>query len=1194
MGLWLSACSEPTHAPLNVSPPPPAAVVPALTAVALPARTPVPGARFEALDPAKLGIDFVHRWAPPPAQALQFTGPFAGGGVALGDYDGDGRLDVFLTRPADGGRLYRNTGGLTFADVTEQVGIGDDGWTTGASFVDLDADGDLDLFVGRYNAANRVYVNDGGRFTERAAAMGLAYAGATVSMAWADYDRDGDLDGYLVTYRRTPPEDMKGNATLVNGRPLPPEVDREYVQFIETPNGPLPTHAGQRDVLYRNNGDGTFSDVTTDAGIRAAGDPFAGWEMGLSARFWDYDGDGWQDLYVANDFFGADHLYHNEQGRFRDVSRQALPHTPWFSMGADAADINNDGRMDLFAADMSGTNHLKQKLSMGDMNDDGWFLEAVVPPQYMRNAVYLNTGTPRFMEAAWLTGLANTDWTWTPRFGDLDEDGWVDLFVSNGMTRDFSNSDVRQQLKGKGEWNGVLNLDFWKQQPPRKDPNLAFRNTGALGFESVGPAWGLGAESVSFGAALGDLDGDGDLDVVTNDFEAAPRIYRNRSAKHHRVVVQLVGAQVGTRVVLETEAGTQVRAVAASGGFMSTNAPTLHFGLGALTVIKQMTVHWATGQRQAFTNLTADQRYTVRMPKPAAPSVAKAAQPLFRYSGVLARVRHQEDGFDDFSLQPLLPHRVSSLGPALAWGRFAGQPVVFQGGAAGHAGVLLRMDGQPVAVPALLADAHHEDLGAVWFDADGDGDQDLYVVSGGAQARPGAAVYQDRLYVNEGLTLRRAPLPDLRDSGGPVAAADFDGDGDVDLFVGGRLVPGAFPTTPKSRLLENQGGQFVDVTETRAAGLGAAGMVTGALWSDADGDGRLDLLLTTEWGTVQLWKNSGKGLFDATMAVGLHHWSGWFNSIVGADFDGDGDIDYAVGNTGLNSKYQPTREHPTLIYYGAFGGGGQRIIEASYEDETLYPVRGRSCSSSAMPELRAQYDSFNDFAKSTAAEIYGDALNKAQRFSANTLESGVFINQGGRFEFRPLPRLAQVAPVYGMAVFDENGDGRLDLLLAQNFFGPERETGRMDGGTGLLLRGDGKGGFVAVVGEESGLIMPDDATAATLVDVNQDGRPDVAVATHAGPIRTWLQVGHGAKPFAVRFEDGVSAGAQVVATLADGSTRLAELYAGEGYLGQSPATVWLATGGQAVSSVAVRWPGGVVQVFPVGEETSLGVRRPAR
>jgi len=1190
--------------------------------------------QFVRLSPEHTGIDFVPLWTPPDEEKYQaqITNALVGGGVALGDYDSDGRPDVYLTRPFGGNRLYRNLGGFRFEDVTEQagfntrqlsindVGLNDDGsgpiWGTGATFVDIDNDGDLDLYACGYECANRLYVNQGdGTFIDEATAYGLDYRGASVMMAFADYDRDGDLDGYLITNSRMMPDTLKaqqqeffeacaaGKAPMRDGRFVVPERLQEFIDILPRPQDHRVTRiqAGQADLLFRNDsrpGAPKFADVSSQAGM-------TGFDLGLSATWWDANGDGWPDLYVANDFWGPDKLYRNNRdGTFTDVSQAALPHTPWFSMGADVADVNNDGRLDLMASDMSSRGHYKSKINMGDMDRQGWFLEYPVPRQYMRNALYVNSGTERFLEAAFMAGVDSTDWTWSIKFADFDQDGWIDLFVSNGMTRNWWNSDLRQQNSSSFSESFER---IWRDQPVMRVANVAYKNQGDLRMESVGESWGLADEEVTFGAALGDLDGDGDLDLVTNNFEEPAGVYRNEVAKGHRVVIRLEGIAsnrngIGATVKITTRAGLQVRYLTLSRGFMSADDPQVHFGLGEETQIDGLTVAWPSGIVQTFSDLEADRHYTVTepnydgQPDPAQPDTTDPSDSaMFVSSMKLRDAQHIEHSYDDFERQPLLPHKLSQLGPGLAWGDIDGDgdDDLYVSGASGQPGSLYirqtddrfeekQLTGQGDAIDS-------EEMAPLFLDADSDGDLDLYVVSGGVECEADATQLRDRLYLNDGQgQFSEAPkdaLPILHDSGGVVTAADFDRDGDVDLFIGGRAVPGQYPVTPSSHLLVNETGKFRDMTDAVAPGLGETGLVTSAIWSDCDNDGWLDLLVTHAWGPVKLWRNEQGKLVDGTTGAQLSDRLGWFNGIAARDLDGDGDMDYVVTNFGLNTKYHASAESPAILYYGDFEGNGERqLVEAGYEHDELFPVRGKSCSTAAMPSLADKFKTFHEFALAGLEDIYTpQCLDDAVKLTANTLESGVLINDGtGRFDFHPLPRLSQIAPSFGVVLTEVDGDGNADIYLVQNFHSPQRETGHMDGGVSQLLLGHGDGTFAPIAPHRSGLVVPGDAKGLTTTDLNGDGWPDFVVAVNNDRIRAFENRGSSKNRvtnIALRGPPGnpTAIGSRVTVTVDDGTKQTAEVHAGGGYLSQSSSTLTFGLGETARNiEIEVRWPDGTM------------------
>ena len=722
---------------------------------------------------------------------------------------------------------------------------------------------------------------------------GLNLTNASLEGTFADYDRDGFLDMYLLNYRYENPAGMPETAPVrvVGGER---RIQKEFEKYYEVTNDSIGYGTvGRSDGLLRNNGDGTFSDVTSAAGLHGAG-------HGQSATWWDFNDDGFADLHVGNDFNDADHLYRNNgDGTFTDVIRESVPHITWFSMGADAGDINGDQLPDLLSSDMSSTTHFKQKTTMGSMGNNIEFLSKAIPRQYMRNALLLNSGTERFKEAAYLTGLDSTDWTWSVKMLDLDCDGMLDVFFTNGSARSFTDSDRVLKLserKGKTEW------DLYKDTEPLKEKNLVFRNQGDLNFQNVSAEWGLDHLGVSMSSAHADFDGDGDLDLVVAHLDEPLTIYRNDSTENNRVTFRLHGRDgnrygIGAKVRVQADGKWLVRELQPSRGFLSSNEPLAHFGVGAAEQV-DVVIRWPIGGIQSHRALKVGQHYDITEQPDLPTGSTERASPLYETIDVPGELVHQENDFDDYQLQPLLPHRMSQLGPSIATADVDadGDIDIFLGGSAGQPGRLAIREGDVFVVssqPALESDKAAEDMGAVWLDADNDGDEDLFVASGGNEFSQGADEYRLRLYLNDQGVLQRSVdrMPDIRVSAGPVSAADFDGDGDVDLFIGGRQVPGKYPLPAKSYLLQNDGGVFSDATKELTGGL-EVGMVTGSLWSDVDNDADLDLLLATEWGSMHLFRNDGGvKLVDESAQAGLTSYRGWWTGITSVDLDGDGDLD---------------------------------------------------------------------------------------------------------------------------------------------------------------------------------------------------------------------------------------------------------------------------------------------------------------
>ena len=1114
------------------------------------AAPPTGSTMFVEVLPTESGLDFVNPLLPDHPRAHLYPFGYACGGVNIGDLDGDGRPDVFCVGGPESNGLFLQVGdpgSIRFERVADGMVDGGDAWGSGGSLVDIDGDGDLDIHVCNYDSPNQLFVNRStpGRpaFTEEAAEFGLDLRDASIISTFADVDNDGDLDAYIGCNRYVPPN---GLPTEAPGRFDPetgsmemfPKYER-YFRAWRKPDGNFEADSyGRDDRFFLNTGPGEdgrprFVDLTEQVGIDGAG-------HALAATWLDVDRDGFVDLHVANDFEDPDRFYRNlgpgPDGvvRFEDAIAEILPYTSWSSMGSDVADLDGDGMLDLMVADMSATTHFKAKVNMGEMGgrqreilEQGW------PRQAMRNMVFLDTGRGAFREAAFLSGLSSSDWTWAVKLGDFDQDGRPDVFTTNGMSRNFTDSDrpfSGRQRYGRTQW------DHFRDDPPLLERNMAFRNQGDLVFDDAGAAWGLDKNGMSYAAAYGDLDLDGDLDVVVANLNEAVSVYRNETDGNW-LKIRLRGrgdntAGAGAVVRVKSRShGDLIRMASPWRGWASTDDGDLHFGLGDDESVESIEVVWPGNRVQRLGSAKAGRTLVIEEPLEFE-DLEPSSEGLFveAAAGIGPGFEHREKSYDDYRMQPLLPGKLSALGPCMVWDDVNedGRPDVFFGGARDESGELwIAADEgyRRVPVPAFEADRGSEDAGACWFDADSDGDLDLLVASGSNEFFERDRRLRNRLYVNQGMgpdgrtpSFERAPfgtLGGLAFNSQSVAAGDVDDDGDLDLFIGSRSVPGRYPSSPRSHLLINEsdaeGPRFVDATESLAPGLGTVGLVTGAVWIDADDDGRSDLAVSTEWGPVTLWRNEGGRLSDATIESGLDSMRGWWYGLRAADVDGDGDQDLVGLNVGLNTKYgAASKKKPAVLYYGDMDGTGRpNLIEAKCGSDTLLPVRGRSCSSNAMPFIKKDFGTFRDFAVADLPAIYTPGrLDGADRFEADGFESGVWINRAetglATFEFRAFPRIAQIAPCYDAAVGDFDRDGVVDLFLAQNHDHREAETGLWRGGVGQLLRGTGDGSFIPMSPMESGIVIRGDATSARAVDVDGDGDLDLVTTRNNDAVSTFL------------------------------------------------------------------------------------------
>src|SRR5436190_962382 len=922
-----------------------------VTALALSScrRSPPVPQLFVSVDPEASGVTFANALPEESVvNIINYLYSYNGGGVAAGDIDGDGLVDLYFTSNLGRNRLYRNLGDFRFEDITTRAGVGDSvGWKSGVTMADVNGDGKLDIYVCGVNSLgipggrNVLYINNGdGTFTDRTAAYGLDFAGYSTQAAFFDYDGDGDLDMYLL------------NSSTFAERAAAPSTNRAVRD----------AKAGDR--LYRND-HGHFVDVSEQAHIYGGVEGF-----GLGVVVSDFNLDGCPDIYVANDFPENDFLYLNNcNGTFTESIARATGHTSRFSMGVDAADFNNDGRPDIAVLDMLPDSEavLKTSATTESYQLLAAKLAAGYHPQYAHNTLQLNRGvaggTLRFSEIGFLAGIAATDWSWAPLFADFDNDGKKDLFVTSGIYRRPNDLDYIAALDSIPAGVEPPAASLIARMPHRPGTNYLFRNTGDLRFDNVARPWGLATNGFSNGAAYVDLDNDGALDLVVNNLNAPAAIYRNHardldSASHHYLTVTLRGsgantAGIGAKVMIGAGGSHQLGEVMPTRGFESAVDPRPHFGLGTASHVDSLTVLWPDRRVQVLTNVPVDQTVTlIQANARTEPLIRPSAHPPL-FSDVTARVpisfKHRENTFFDFGREPLMPHLLSTEGPALAVGDVTGdgREDIYAGGAKWQAGELFTQgaDGgfHALAEPAFRADSLHEDVDAAFFDADGDGDLDLYVVSGGNEFWEGEPLH-DRLYLNDGRgNFTRAPLPDFAHNGSCVVPGDFDGDGDVDLFIGSRVVAREYGVTPRSYLLENDGhGHFRDVTREKASGLDSVGMVTRAVWVDYDGDGKLDLIAVGAWMPVRVFHQEHGRFVDRSTQAGFAHTNGCWTTIQAADLNGDGRPDLILGNLGTNSMIRASPREPARVYVGDFFKTGRLAqILTSYRHGVSYPFAGR-------------------------------------------------------------------------------------------------------------------------------------------------------------------------------------------------------------------------------------------------------------
>jgi hypothetical protein len=1086
---------------------------------------------------------------------------YNGGGVGIADFNNDGLQDLFFAGNIVPNQLYINQGKLKFRNVTEEAHVNEKGrWNSGVAVVDINNDGLMDIYVcatmkpDSADRRNMLFINKGINadgvpvFEDQAKQYGLDDSGFSVTAAFLDYDRDGDLDVYVLTNQRLDNFPTNYRPKMVHG---------------ESPNN---------DKLFRNNGNGTFTNVSKEAGILVEG-------FGLGLSIADFNNDGWPDIYVSNDYLSNDLLYINQRnGTFENKIANFIGHQSQFSMGNDAADINNDGLDEIITLDMLPESNDRKKTTISNksyltyINNEKFSYEY----QYVRNMLHLNNGLDhhiKFSEIGQLSGVYQTEWSWSPLFADFDNDGNKDLMITNGFPKDVTDKDFGNYRSDVGAVaNVALLID---SIPVVKIPNYAFRNKGNLQFEDVTQKWGLDKPSFSNGAAFVDLDNDGDLDYVVNNINDPAFIYENQlndkskadSLKKHFLRVKLKGKKdnvdgVGARVsIVDGNGNKQYFDLNIYRGFLSSVEGIAHFGLNKESKVDSLFVQWPDGNVQLETNVQCDQLLTVKYDDGHFIKLKSGIdhETLLKESSRIS-YKHEEPDVIDFNLQRTLPHKFSQQGPGIAAGDLNGdglEDIIIGGSSRESMSVFLqKKDGS--FGPAIKGDRKsEEDESLLLFDADGDKDLDLYVVSGSIEALDSLSYYQDRLFINNGkgkLSLEKNRLPEISASGSCVRAADYDSDGDLDLFVGGRVIPGKYPFAAESYILKNDKGVFTNATETDAVELKNIGMVTDAIWSDYNGDGKVDLIVVGEFMPVTIFKNN-QGKLVQEKDTGITSNLGWWNSIAGGDFDSDGDIDYVVGNLGLNNNYQVTKDLPLKVFAKDFDGNGSiDPVMACYirssmktSEKKLYPMHFWDELNSQSPKFRNKFSRYRQYSVVPVEQLLvKDEMEGALILEANTMSSVYLVNDGkGKFTIKTLPVEVQVAPVNGIVVDDVNNDGSLDVLMVGNDYGNEVFAGRYDAFTGLLLLGDGKGNFKVSPSSKSGFYVPGNAKA--LIKVNVAGSLGYMATQNRDSVKFFER--ESSSKETIFHPDPLDEWAWLIFN--DGTKQKVEFYYGSGYLSAS-------------------------------------------
>lgn len=1130
-----------------------------------------------------------------------------GSGVATADVDGDGLTDIYFAQLDGPNRLYKNLGGFSFREITVSAGVAHEGYySAGAVFADVDNDNDPDLLISSYHKGVSLYLNDGKGQFELSAQNNFSTTQkkGNTTLALADIDTDGDLDLYVTNYRERSVDDVmqlnelrwentikKESSPNGDQYTLIPPFDDYYtlIPHGEEDRPPARQEIGEKDQLFINDGAGGFTEVANVESrfLDSDGNPSGlRRDWGLVAKFQDLNDDGLPDLYVANDFWTRDRIWINQgEGVFRAADPNMVSNFSFSSMAVDFSDVDRDGTVDFFVTEMLSKDHDRRLRQQTSEPFPGIRFDADRDPQYNRNSMYLNRGDHTFAEISYYSGLEASEWSWATRFLDIDLDGYEDLLITTGFSYDVLDLDTQQAMNRKYSQTGQQSIGHIVNYPPLELPNQLFRNNGDLTFSDKSSDWGFGEVDISHGMAVADFDQDGDLDVVINRLNETASVFENRAAAP-RIAVRFASSPentllVGSKLKLTGGPEIQQKQITAGGDYLSSSDEMVTFAADSSNPNHKLTITWPDGKLTVIDSLRANRIYEIQDPARVNGDNADPLTEKTIFQDVSTRIdhSHQESSFDDFKMQPLLPYHLSRLGPGISWIDYDrdGDDDLFITAGRGNPPGIYENDGsgnfEPVSIDNISMPAPGDQTMILGWEAE----SGTNLLIGSANYEQGSEKVPSAYgYSINGEQILADSLEGVYSTTGPMAVADFDADGDLDLFVGGRFIPARYPQNANSRLFTNNNGSYQLDTENSKV-LEDLGLVTSAVFSDYDLDGDSDLIVTTEWGSIKLFQNNQGKFQDITQTAGLEEYKGWWNGVATGDFNNDGRPDIVAANIGQNSPYQLTTDQPLKMFYQDFNNNGRIDIIESYfhpEKEGYVPRRRLFAFGSIRETMLKNINSFREYANATLQELLWRDPEQIPSKELNTVQHMVFLNEGGTFVGDPLPAEAQFSAGYSVNVFDYDNDGNEDLFLSQNLFSVRPLLPRFDAGRGLLLKGDGNGYFTPILGHNSGIEIYGEQRGAAVADINMDGRVDLAVGQNDGPTRLFLNETE-SPGLQIRLmgppENRNAFGSSIRLVYEDGQTGpRREIQAGSGYWSQNSATQVMGQA-QNVAAIEVYW-----------------------